>query len=71
MLPKEGQIVELLQMDNDPQPIPVGTKGKVLRINPMPNNEKQIVVEWENGRTLTLIYPVDKFRVVAESSCCN
>lgn len=64
MLPEEGQTIVLLEMNNDPDPIPVGTKGKVVRINPMPYNEKQIVVEWENGRTLMLIYPVDKFRVV-------
>ena len=65
MLPEIGQTIELLQMDNDPNPIPIGTKGKVIKINPMPYNEKQIVVEWENGRTLMLIYPEDKFRVVS------
>jgi len=64
MLPEIGQIIELLQMDNEPNPIPKGTRGVVIRINPMPNNEKQIIVKWENGRTLMLIHPEDKFRVV-------
>lgn len=64
MLPKVGQVIELLQMDNDPMPIPIGTRGKVKKINPMINNESQIIVDWENGRTLMLIYPEDKFRII-------
>lgn len=67
MLPKIGQKIELIRMDNDPNPIPVGTKGIVTKLNPMPNNEVQICVKWENGRTLMLIYPEDKFRIVSES----
>jgi hypothetical protein len=59
-----GRTIELISMDNDPNPIECGTKGKIIKINDMPFNEKQIEVEWENGRTLSLIYPVDKFKII-------
>jgi hypothetical protein len=63
-LPEIGQIIVLLEMNNDTNPVPVGTKGVVTKINPMPNNETQICVNWENGRTLMLIYPEDKFKII-------
>ena len=64
---KIGQTIELLKMDNDPNPIPVGTKGKITGISPMPFNETQVHVAWENGRTLMLIHPEDKFRVLTDT----
>ena len=61
---KVGDKIELLQMNNDPNPIPVGAKGVITRIGPMPYDETQIEVKWENGRTLMLIHPEDKFKVI-------
>ena len=62
---KVGQTVELISMENDPDPIPSGTKGKITKVNPTPfDGEIQLCVDWENGRKLMLIYPVDKFKIV-------
>jgi len=62
---KVGDKIELVQMDNDPNPIPAGTKGKITGVNPTPwPGELQVHVAWENGRTLMLIHPEDKFRVI-------
>jgi len=65
MLPKIGQTIELTRMDNDPDPIPVGTRGVVEGIFPV-FDEYQIQVRWANGRRLSLIYPMDEFRIVEE-----
>jgi hypothetical protein len=65
---KVGDKIELLKMDNDPHPIPIGTKGRITKIGPMPYNETQIHVDWDNGRTLMLVYPEDKFRVISPGS---
>lgn len=64
MLPKKGDTIELISMDNDPQPISPGDKGTVYLVNPIGNNEVQIGVEWESGRKLFLIYPEDKFKII-------
>lgn len=64
MLPKPGQTIELIHMPNDPYPIPDGTKGVVEEVNRLGNSEYQLIVKWENGRGLMLIYPVDQFRIV-------
>lgn len=64
MLPKKGDVIELLEMLNDPNPIEVGDKGEVLSIVPMGSDEYQIQVDWESGRSLHLLYPQDKFKIV-------
>lgn len=55
-----GTRVELIQMGNDPYPIPAGTKGTVVYVNDM----GQIDIEWDNGRTLSLIPGEDDFKVI-------
>lgn len=69
-LPKVGQRVELLAMPNDPDPVPAGTRGKVTRISGphlLPGDQNpwhQIDVDWDNGRTLSLLTTKDRYRVV-------
>lgn len=63
-LPKAGDTIELLSMENDPDPIEVGSKGTVESVVPWGNGEYQIHMQWESGRRLHLIYPHDKIRII-------
>jgi hypothetical protein len=58
-----GAHIELMEMPDDPDPIPVGSRGIVLATTPLGGGEWQIAVEWSNGRKLLLLYPHDRFRV--------
>ena len=49
----------MLEMD-DKQAPPVGTKGTVLGVDDMGH----ILMRWDNGSGLSLIYGVDDFREV-------
>jgi hypothetical protein len=64
-MPIIGDTVEMVYMD-DPNPIPLGAKGKVVGYTSLksPFNEDHIDVDWENGRSLSLIAGVDKVRVI-------
>lgn len=55
-----GTRVELLQMD-DPQAPPIGTKGTVSGADDMGS----IMVRWDNGSGLSVIYGEDAVRKVA------
>lgn len=55
----QGTRLELLEMD-DKQAPPVGTKGTVLGVDDMGH----ILMRWDNGSGLSLIYGVDNFREV-------
>ena len=54
-----GTRVKLDYMD-DPYAVPSVTLGTIDYID----DEGQIGVSWDNGRTLSLIYGVDKFEIV-------
>ena len=56
-----GTRIILLSMD-DPQAVPVGTRGTVKNIDDMAH----IDMEWDNGRTLSLVPLVDGFRKLTE-----
>lgn len=58
---KEGDEVIMINMPEDPDPIKAGTKGVIIKVQPSLNN---IYVEWEDGRTLNLLYDVDEFTVI-------
>lgn len=58
----EGTRVELISMNNDPYPIPVGTKGTVQVID----DNATIFVKWDNGSGLGVLYGVDEIRKVIE-----
>lgn len=56
-----GDRIKLINMPNDPQPIEAGSLGTVLSITPLDNTSFQIEVDWDNGRTLSLVTPPDRF----------
>lgn len=53
--------VELIQMD-DAQAPPVGTKGTVVGVDDMGS----VMVKWDNGSSLSVVYGVDRCKVVSE-----
>ena len=64
VLPIKGQTIELVSPMDDPNPIPVGSRGKVTDVRKVDGNEYQISVDWNSGRRLMLIYPVDEFEII-------
>lgn len=54
-----GTRVELLEMD-DVQAPPIGTKGTVLGVDDIGS----IMVAWDNGSSLSVVYGADKCKVV-------
>lgn len=62
---KIGDKIRMLGMQNDPDPIPVGTIGTVTGITKISAVETQVSVNWENGRTLMVLIPFDNFEIVA------
>lgn len=67
---KTGNRVRLVSMPDDPDPIPVGTEGTVTLVNPVqmgPDGERnfvQILVKWDNGRSLSCVMPPDQLDVI-------
>ena len=53
-----GKRVRLIHME-DPEPIPVGTEGTIVGVDPVGYQ-----MEWDNGRTLTLIPEEDRWEVL-------
>jgi len=58
----KGTRIELIDMPDDPNPIPSGTRGTVTHIDDI----GQISVKWDNGRGLSLIPGVDSFKIINE-----
>lgn len=61
---KTGDRIRLTKMDNDPNPIPVGTEGIVLAMTPPINDQCYIMVDWEINRSLTVVWPEDQIEVI-------
>ena len=58
-----GDYIELVSMHDDPDPIPVGTRGVVDFVSAVTSmGFTQYGVKWENGRTLLLVVPPDQFK---------
>lgn len=57
----KGTRVELISM-NDVQAPPVGTKGTVVGVDDAGN----ILMRWDNGSSLNVIYGVDEVRKVGK-----
>lgn len=57
----EGTIVELVSMDDIQAPLP-GTKGIVTGVD----DTGSIMVSWDNGSSLNVVYGVDVVRKVEE-----
>ena len=62
---KIGDRIELRRMPEDPDPIPVGTRGTVTFVNDV-GEFVQYAVKWSNGRSLMLSCPPDEFIVLTD-----
>ena len=65
---KVGDKIEMVNMPNDPCPIPAGTNGIVTNVTPVNmgrDSFTQYGVKWDNGRTLRVVVPPDSIRVVS------
>ena len=62
--PQPGERIRLVRMDDDPDPIPVGTEGRVTSIHEHAPGFTQVHVDWDNGRTLMLSMPKDVVTVI-------
>ena len=51
-------------MPDDPDPLPVGTTGTVVRLL---DSGRQADVDWDNGRGLLLLVDVDPYRVIGRA----
>ena len=61
-----GDRVTLVRMGDDPSPIAPGSTGTVLGTSKWVGGEWNIAVRWDNGRTLGLVYPEDRFTVARD-----
>jgi hypothetical protein len=59
-----GDRIELVEMTEDPDPIPSGTRGTVDWVNELPTFT-QIGVRWDNGRSLMFCVPPDRYTKLA------
>lgn len=55
-----GTRIRLLDMQNDPNPVPAGTCGTVMAVDDV----GQLLMRWDNGRSLSLLPGVDSFEVL-------
>jgi hypothetical protein len=55
-----GRRIRMIEMPDDPNPIPAGAEGTCTRVDGMGH----LVMEWDSGRTLSLIPGVDKYEVL-------
>ena len=55
-----GTRVRLLNMPNDPNPLPAGSCGTVMAVD----DAGQLLMQWDNGRSLSLLPGVDSFEVL-------
>ena len=53
-----GTRIELIDMPDDPNPIPSGARGEVRAVD----DAGQLIMKWDNGRSLSLIPGIDQFR---------
>ena len=60
-----GDRIRLIAMPDDPDPIPAGATGTVLAVTT--GRFAQIDVDWDNGRTLSLVPGVDRFEVIGRT----
>lgn len=60
-----GQRIRLLEMPKDPDPVPSGTEGVVRECVSYNDLDWQVEVNWDNGRTLSMVVPPDRAEVIS------
>lgn len=60
---KIGDRIELVRMDNDPDPILPGARGTVEFVNVL-RDMTQLGVAWDDGRRLMAVLPDDVIRKI-------
>ena len=55
-----GTRIRLLEMSEDPNPVPVGSCGTVLAVD----DAGQLLMQWDNGRNLSLVPGTDNFELL-------
>ncbi len=63
MILKTGNRIRLLSIRKEPAPIAPGTIGTVVKVSHF-CDWSQVVVDWDNGRQLTLSIPPDRVEVI-------
>lgn len=67
-MPKKDDRIRLIHMGDDPDPVPHGTEGTVLDVTdlcfPGERQQYQILVRWDNGRSLSCVCPPDVVQVL-------
>lgn len=61
---KKGMRVRLIDMPDDPDPIPSGTEGTVTSVQDLGREGQIVGVKWDTGRTLNMIPGVDEYEVI-------
>ena len=54
-----GSRIKLIEMVNDPDPVPPGTEGKIYW-----QGAGALNVEWDNGRNIAVLEGVDKYEIL-------
>ena len=67
-LPRPGDRIRLVAMQDDPDPVRAGETGTVVSVGGPhrwgSRTWHQIDVDWDNGRTLMLASPPDEFEIL-------
>ena len=63
----KGTRIELIEMGDDPNPVPPGTRGTVAFVDDIGSIE----MHWDNGRSLSLIPGVDRFRTLTQEEIAS
>lgn len=54
-----GDRIRMVAMGDDPHPILPGTTGTITHLTLLWGETTQVAVDWDNGRSLHLILPID------------
>lgn len=68
---RAGDRIRLLSMHDDPDPIGIGQTGTVVSITRHGGGKDvwfQIDVSWDNGRTLMVVSPPDRFEIISSAT---
>jgi hypothetical protein len=66
-IPRAGDRIRLVSMQDDPDPVQVGQVGTVVSVSHHGGGKDawhQIDVAWDNGRKLMLVSPPDRFAIL-------